>query len=72
MANLCSASHRSTLNPCELIRKAVALIENPLSSDYIDRHVLIINDFLEACTYAIVSFSYTSRYPASFVKKLHE
>lgn len=57
MANKCAA-YKSKPNPYQLIRKAVELIENPLSANYIDRHVVILNDFLDACPCAVVSFSY--------------
>lgn len=49
-------NYKTRRNPCELIQRAVELVENPLSADYVDRHVIIINDYLEACHCGIVSF----------------
>lgn len=44
-------------NPHASLQKVVDLMEHPLSADLYDRHLMILNDFIDACTTAFVSLS---------------
>lgn len=43
-------------NPYISIRKVVKLMDDPISTNCYERQLFIIDDFLDACPYAFVSF----------------